>query len=635
MDGTPHADFFRYRYLQYQPSKGFGAVASAPAKQLRYAQPPNSGCQVYMPPLLRQPWSAVANDPETSLVITEGELKAACLSSVGVPCLGLGGVYSWRSAREGQAFLPTLEQFNWEGRTVNLCFDSDIATNPAVRMAASRLAYELTQRKAVVLVTELPATEEQAKVGLDDYALAYGMQSLMDLLANALPDPHNAALHEMNTEVAYLDSTVEVLRLEDGKCFNPRQFTDAAYVGRTYHVKTATGDGKETLVERRTAKEWLKWQHRTVVGKLEYLPGAPRITEEGYYNVWPGWAVQPSSKGTIAPWEDMIGTLLQGALPQEVHWLKSWLAYPLAHPGTKLYSAVLIWGQQQGTGKTLLGETMEYIYGQNFQAITNDDLSSGYTHWLVRKQFIAGDEISIDGNKRKSTDAMKNIITRTSATVNVKYQPQYTIKDCCNYYFTSNHSDAFFVEDSDRRFFIHEVKGSPQPQAVYNRYMHWLKHEGGAARLFYHLAEEVDLAQFNPTANPPTTASKVDMILAGKSDLDSWCLRLKAEPNTLLPSKYSLYTVHELLSLYDVNKRNLVSATGLGKALERAGFRKVANGFNNVMIDKVRCYTWVIRDSTGKLHNLTAGEAARHYEKERSGFVKQAGMTIITRGGAR
>jgi hypothetical protein len=30
-----------------------------------------------------------------------------------------------------------------------------------------------------------------------------------------------------------------------------------------------------------------------------------------------------------------------------------------------------------------------------------------------------------------------------------------------NYYLTSNHADALFLEDEDRRFFVHEVMVNP------------------------------------------------------------------------------------------------------------------------------------------------------------------------------
>ena len=128
-------EFFRFRYLQDRPSTGFAALGDPVGKVRRYGQPSGSGSHVYLPPLLDQSWAEIAADPSVSLVITEGELKAACACSLGVPCIGLGGVYNWRAGKQGQELIPDLEAFRWEDRHLVLCFDSDVSTNHMVRSA--------------------------------------------------------------------------------------------------------------------------------------------------------------------------------------------------------------------------------------------------------------------------------------------------------------------------------------------------------------------------------------------------------------------------------------------------------------------------------------------------------------------
>jgi hypothetical protein len=100
--------FYRYRYLESADPKGFGALVETEAKDtLRYAQPAGSLNEVYLPPYLD--WTETARDPKRALVITEGELKAACAAKHGIPTAGLGGVWNFRAAVAGYAFLPSLE----------------------------------------------------------------------------------------------------------------------------------------------------------------------------------------------------------------------------------------------------------------------------------------------------------------------------------------------------------------------------------------------------------------------------------------------------------------------------------------------------------------------------------------------
>src|SRR5690348_6017283 len=64
--------FYRVRYLERLP--GAAGVALKPQ---RYDQLPVMQ-EVYYPPLLKAQWAFIANDPEISICVTEGEKKAAC-----------------------------------------------------------------------------------------------------------------------------------------------------------------------------------------------------------------------------------------------------------------------------------------------------------------------------------------------------------------------------------------------------------------------------------------------------------------------------------------------------------------------------------------------------------------------------
>ena len=164
--------------------------------------------------------------------------------------------------------------------------------------------------------------------------------------------------------------------------------------------------------------------------------------------------------------------------------------------------------------------------------------------------------------------------------VNVKYVPSFTIPDCINYIFTSNQPDALFLEDFDRRFFVHEVLGSPAERSFYETYDKWYRSEEGQAALLHHLLE-LDLGNFNPRAEAPDTEAKKGMIRDSKSDLGSWVLMLKEDPERALAplgpeaSKgCELFTASQLLHCYDPEKRTRVTAGGLGKEMKRSGFRQ-------------------------------------------------------------
>ena len=614
-DGKVDKQFYRFRFLQDRPSTGIRALA-VPEKPIRYTQPAGSSCGIYLPPLLKQSWAAIQKDSGIPVVITEGELKAACGCVLGTPTIGLGGVYNWTSAREHQELLPALESFNWKGRVVNLCFDSDIATNQMVKQAASRLAYVLAQRRgAKVVWTELPPAEGGKKQGLDDLAYGQGSQTLMDLLAKATDIGPGKALHRLNDQVAVIRQTGEVIELNTGHVYSAATFADVVYRNDTYVDWGADGGPKKTKF---TAREWLAWPFRGEVSRVEYEPGCAEmiISSTGAYNSWhaQGWACLPDKKGTLEPWLKMLDRMFKGVKAEHVEWVRQWFAYPLQHPGAKLATAILIWGRQQGTGKTMLGETMSYIYGKNYGTVNNLQLASQFNEWAMDKQFVVGDELAL-GDKRHTASGIKDMITRTQVRINSKNRKTFAIRDCVNYYLTSNSSDAMYLEANDRRVFVHQVDADPLSPPEYHAYWRWLKEEGGAARLFYYLLNEVDCSTFDAQGRAPITAAKIDMTTNGRGDTEDWAVQLKLDPDSVLTQPYDLFTTKDLLAAYDPDGHGQTRIIGMGKALGGAEIYKVPGG-NNCKVLGMRQRLWAVRNSE-QYRFMSPTIASKCYAEER------------------
>ena len=153
-------------------------------KPIKYESPQGQANQIYIPPGT----SCVLDDPTVELTITEGEKKAAKCDQDICCCIGLGGVYGWKDSR-AERMLPALERIAWQGRTVYLCFDSDIVDKPEVQDAEARLAHQLTIRGANVRSVRIPASADGAKVGLDDFLVANPSGEFRKLLDSAEDPP--------------------------------------------------------------------------------------------------------------------------------------------------------------------------------------------------------------------------------------------------------------------------------------------------------------------------------------------------------------------------------------------------------------------------------------------------------------
>jgi hypothetical protein len=155
--------------------KLFPPISTRDGKTTKYLQPSGTTNHLYCPP-------GVYPQGNETIYVTEGEKKTLCLTLQGFPCLGLGGVWGWRTRdKDGNSkVIPDFEAVTWQRRDVVIVFDADIAINENLQRAEAELAQELISRKARVFVMRLPYSPGCAK-GVDDYLKEHGKDAFAKL----------------------------------------------------------------------------------------------------------------------------------------------------------------------------------------------------------------------------------------------------------------------------------------------------------------------------------------------------------------------------------------------------------------------------------------------------------------------
>lgn len=534
---------------------------------IKYWQPPKTIPQLYFAPYFD--WQTVAKNPEETLYITEGEKKAARACKDGIKCIGLGGVWSWRAAKQGVLFLEDFKKIEWKGRAVVIIFDSDISEKIGVQQAMQAFSRELIFLGATPFTIKLNGKENAGKIGLDDFLEAHGIIEFNRLPREQLLGALGEQLWQLNEEIAYIEASDTILRIKDAQLLTPQSLVTLSYANRRVTIVTTRGTQQVSV-----AAEWLKWPFRRMHRALSYAPGNPNITEKNEFNIWPGWGVQPKFC-KLDLWGELIEYVFKGA-EKHKRWFLQWLSYPLQNPGAKMYTSVVLYSRAEGVGKSLIGLTLGKIYGKNFAQISQEELQAPFNDWAVGKQFILGDDVT-GSDKRRDADRLKLMVSREILLVHKKYQPRYPIIDCINYLFTTNQPDAFFLGQRDRRFFIHEIENDPLSDAFYKEYDQALWYGDLAAGLFDMLLK-FDLTGFNPKAHAPESEAKTDMVELSRSDVDTWVDILSTDPYSILkidnvPIKRVLWTTNELVALYDPLNQKKTHTITMAKALRRAGFK--------------------------------------------------------------
>lgn len=116
---------------------------------------------------------------------------------------------------------------------------------------------------------------------------------------------------------------------------------------------------------------------------------------------------------------------------------------------------LILYSQENKTGKSTFGLLMAKIFGDNVVPIGNNDLQSNFNSTYSSKLLAYCEETLLE--RKKEAEKIKAISTSPRILVNPKGQKQYMIDFFCKFIFTSNNRRMIFVNRHDTRFWIHQV----------------------------------------------------------------------------------------------------------------------------------------------------------------------------------
>jgi hypothetical protein len=301
---------------RYKPDVPMEVVGNRPAK---YLTPKGGGNHIYVPNNFNR---NIFEDVTKPLMYCEGEKKALAGNQEGFPAVALAGVWCFREKdAKGQSRpIADLDLIVLKGRTVYVVFDSDAVTNPSVRMAEKALAEELESRGAFVLVVRLSGGKDGAKVGLDDYLLAYGAEAFKSLLEEA----QHPAAEDVLADPVFVDAGLAFIRDE---VLVTREFREV----RTVEHLSGKGKDKETRTEQYEA---LTVRLVSSSGKLVSIPQPRSKDREEILPLGRGYYLRSRPEAAPTRWstDSVRAYLNRTAGPPDVkslyyELLKAWKAW--------------------------------------------------------------------------------------------------------------------------------------------------------------------------------------------------------------------------------------------------------------------------------------------------------------------
>lgn len=339
--------------------------------------------------------------------------------------------------------------------------------------------------------------------------------------AHAAENPVPAAMEELNKRYAFIEKPASVYRMEFGN------FIEASKFKLQHDNKKILAQVGDTTKLTGVGSAWLSSEHRRQHKDVVMRPNEPLITHDNCLNEWKGYAV-PAKKGDVRPFLRFLVRLIPNRAARR--YLHKWMAHLIQKPNIKMFVSLAIWSHEQGVGKNLLFEALVSIIGASHATVIGQkELTGSFNGWAHNRILVIGDEVS-GNDKRQENDKIKGLITGTSIHINEKFQPEREQPNLLNFIFLSNHHDAMFVNDHDRRFFVWEIVAGQLPAKQADAFVNW-RDSGGLEALHYFLLH-YDISDFNPRAPAPMTAAKRQMVDDNRSDLESWLADVMASDVT-------------------------------------------------------------------------------------------------------
>ena len=227
----------------------------------------------------------------------------------------------------------------------------------------------------------------------------------------------------------------------------------------------------------------------------------PKGTSENYLNLWEGPTIKPKS----GDW-DLIKFFLSKVIcngdDESYEYLIRYIAHSLQKPWEKPGVIIILKGGQ-GIGKGTLGRILQKIWSATYLQVNNITSVTGNFNASLERSFIVFMDEALFSGDRRSSDALKSLITEPFVLINEKHQPSRQIRSYHRFIAATNAEHFKQTDPDDRRDFTLRVSEIFKGKHSFWEDVHDEIDGEGVAAMAHDLLK-MDLSDFNVRLKPNT-----------------------------------------------------------------------------------------------------------------------------------
>ena len=244
----------------------------------------------------------------------------------------------------------------------------------------------------------------------------------------------------------------------------------------------------------------------------------PKGGNKNYLNLWVG-PYRKAKKGEWPTIDAFLSNVICDGDESSYNYLINYIAHALQKPEEKPGVMIILLGGQ-GIGKGTFGRLMQKIWPSTYLQVSNIDAITGNFNGALERSFIVFMDEALFAGDRKSSDALKSLVTEPLILINEKHQPARQTKSYHRFIAATNAMHLKHTDNDDRRDFVLQVSERHKNDHNYwNELDHEMNH-GGIEAFMYDLQER-DLTNFNVRAKP-STAALMEQKLMSLGPIERW-----------------------------------------------------------------------------------------------------------------